>query len=107
MTGWTWLGIAIVAEVIATSALNASAGFTRAGPAAIAVAGYGVAFYCLSLALRTMPLGLAYAVWSGAGIVLLALIGWFAFRQALTLPQLAGLVLILAGIALMRLPALR
>lgn len=107
MTGWTWLGIAIAAEVIATSALNASAGFSRAIPAAIAVPGYVVAFYCLSMALRTVPLGLAYAIWSGAGIALLALIGWLAFRQSLTMTQIAGLVFILAGMMLMRLPIAR
>lgn len=87
MTGWTWLGIAIAAEVIATSALNASAGFSRTVPTAIAVSGYVVAFYCLSIALRSIPLGLAYAIWSGAGIALLALIGWLAFRQSLTIWQ--------------------
>lgn len=104
MTGWTWLGIAIAAEVIATSALNASAGFSRAIPVAIAVPGYVVAFYCLSMALRTIPLGLAYAAWSGAGIALLALIGWLFFRQSLTMTQMLGLIFILAGIIVMRLP---
>jgi small multidrug resistance pump len=104
MNGWAWLGLAIAAEVIATSALNASAGFSRIIPAAIAVPGYVLAFYCLSMALRTIPLGLAYALWSGVGIALLALIGWLAFRQSLTAPQIAGLILILAGIMLIRLP---
>lgn len=107
MTGWSWLSLAIIAEVIATSALNASAGFSRAAPAAVAIPGYVVAFICLSMALRTVPLGLAYAIWSGAGIALLALIGWLAFRQSLTTPQIAGLALILTGIALMRLPIVR
>ena len=104
MTGWLWLTLAIIAEVIATSALNASAGFTRVGPNILAVAGYVLAFYCLSVALRTVALGPAYAVWSGAGIMLLALIGWLVFKQALSARQLAGLVLILTGILLMRAP---
>lgn len=104
MTGWLWLTLAIVAEVVATSALNASASFTRLGPSVLAVSGYMLAFYCLSVALRTVALGPAYAVWSGAGIMLLALIGWLIFKQELTARQLAGLVLILTGILLMRAP---
>ena len=74
--------IAIACEVVATSALKATEGFTRFWPAVVTVAGYGVAFYFLSLTLRTMPVGIVYAIWSGAGIVLIAAIGWIWFRQS-------------------------
>ncbi|MCC7272698.1 MAG: multidrug efflux SMR transporter [Alphaproteobacteria bacterium] len=101
--GYFHLAVAIVAEIVATSALKASDGFTRHWPAALSVAGYVVAFYFLSLALRSIPLGIAYALWSGVGIVLLAAIGWFWYRQALDGPALAGLALILAGILVIKL----
>lgn len=104
MNGWTWLALAIMAEVAATSALNASNGFARPVPAIVAVIGYVAAFYCLSLTLRSVPLALAYAIWSGVGIMALALIGWLLFRQPLTVQQAVGLILIVGGIALMRLP---
>ena len=91
------LAIAIVAEVIATSALKASEGFSRLGPSLVVVAGYGTAFYFLSLTLRTIPVGIAYAIWSGAGIVLIAAAGWVFYRQALDLPAIIGLALIIAG----------
>lgn len=100
MTNWTILALAIVAEVIATTALKASEGFTRLGPSLVVVAGYGCAFYALSLALRTIPLGLAYAVWSGVGILLLAVIGWLVFKQPLSLVQAGGIVCIVVGILL-------
>lgn len=104
MHGYAWLSLAIVAEIVATSALNASNGFTRIVPASLAVIGYGCAFYALSLALRSVPLGLAYAIWSGVGIAALALIGWLAFRQSMTVQQICALILILAGIMLMHIP---
>ena len=75
MNGYTSLALAIVAEVVATSALQASAGFTRPGPSVLVVLGYGVAFYCLSITLRTVPMGVAYALWSGLGIVLITASG--------------------------------
>lgn len=102
MNNWAILALAIIAEVIATSALKASEGFTRILPSVIVVVGYGCAFYALSLALRTIPLGVAYAVWSGVGILLLAIIGWLIFRQPLGLLQLSGLALIIGGILLIR-----
>lgn len=71
--------IAILAETAATSALKASAGFTRPWPSIIVVLGYGISFYCLSLTLRTMPVGVAYAIWSGIGIVLISLLAWLLF----------------------------
>ena len=96
---WIYLMIAILAEVIATSALTASDGFTRPWPSIIVVLGYGASFYFLSLTLRVMPVGIVYAVWSGVGIVLISLIGWIIFRQSLDLPAMIGIALILAGVA--------
>ena len=99
---WLFLALAIVSEVIATSALKASAGFTRVGPSALVVIGYGIAFYMLAQTLKTIPMGVAYAVWSGAGIVLITLVGYFFFKQRLDLPALAGIALILAGVVVMQ-----
>lgn len=101
--GYLYLGIAIVAEVIATSALKASEGFTRTGPSLIVAIGYGIAFYFLSLVLKTMPMGVAYAIWSGVGIVLIAAIGWALMKQPLDLPALLGIGLIVAGVAVIQL----
>lgn len=92
------LAIAVVAEVIATSALKASDGFTRMGPAIVTTIGYGIAFYFLALTLRTMPVGIAYAIWSGIGIVLISLVGLFWYRQALDAPAVLGLGIIIAGV---------
>ncbi|KAA2211817.1 SMR family transporter [Teichococcus oryzae] len=103
MNAYAALGIAIVAEVIATSALKASDGFSRLWPSLVVVAGYAVAFFFLSVTLRTVPTGIAYAIWSGAGIVLISAIGWIWFRQALDLPALIGLGLIVAGVAVVNL----
>jgi small multidrug resistance pump len=100
---WLYLAIAIVAEVFATSALKASEGFTRAMPSTLVVVGYGIAFYMLSLTLRTIPMGVVYAIWSGAGIVLITLVGYFMFRQRLDLPALVGIGLIVAGVLVMQL----
>jgi small multidrug resistance pump len=97
--GYVYLGIAIVAEVIGTSTLKASDGFTRLLPSLITVGTYACAFYFLSLTLRTIPVGIAYAIWSGIGIVLIALIGVFWFRQPLDLAAVIGLGLIIAGVA--------
>lgn len=101
--GYVYLLIAIVCEVVATSTLKASDGFTRLWPSIVTIAGYGTAFYCLSLTLRTVPVGIAYAIWSGAGIVLIAAIGWFLYRQPLDLPALVGIALILAGVLVVQL----
>lgn len=100
---YLYLGIAIVAEVIATSFLRQSAGFTRLVPTLVMATGYGVAFYCLSLALRDIPTGIAYAIWSGVGIVLIALIAWIAQGQRLDAPAMAGIGLIMAGVLVMNL----
>jgi small multidrug resistance pump len=99
---WLYLAIAIVAEVIATSALKASNGFTRIGPVLILIAGYGVAFFLLSQTLKTIPVGIAYAIWSGVGIVLVTLIGFFLYKQKLDLPALIGIGLIILGVVIMQ-----
>ena len=89
--------LAIAAEVVATSALKASENFTRPLPSILVVAGYGVAFSCLSMTLRTLPLGVAYAIWSGVGTALVAMVGWLLYRQHLDLPAILGIALIIAG----------
>ena len=101
--GLVYLSLAIVFEVIATSTLQASHGFTKPLPSLITIAGYAVAFYCLSLTLRTIPVGIAYAIWSGVGIVLIAAIGWVLYRQQLDMPALAGIALIIAGVLVINL----
>ena len=101
--GCLYLGIAVAAEVIATSALKASDGFTRPLPTVIVALGYGVAFYFLSLVLKTVPVGVAYAIWSGAGIVLIGLIGWLVLKQPLDVPAMLGMGLIIAGVAVIQL----
>ncbi len=97
------LGIAIVAEVIATTALKAADGFSRPGPSVVVVLGYAIAFTCLSLTLKALPTGIAYAIWSGVGIVLVSALGWIVHRQALDLPALIGLGLIIAGVLVVNL----
>ncbi|MBN3817839.1 multidrug efflux SMR transporter [Paraburkholderia sp. Se-20369] len=103
LPGYAWLAIAIVAEVIGTSALRAADGFTRLGPSLLVVAGYATAFYCLSLTLRTMPVGIIYAVWSGAGIVLITLVAMLLYRQVPDVPAVVGLSLIVAGVVVLNL----
>ena len=100
---YVYLTIAIAFEVVATSALKASEGFTRLGPSVVTVVGYAFAFYLLALTLRTMPVGIVYAVWSGAGIVLITAIGWLYFRQSIDAPGLIGIGLILAGVLVVNL----
>ena len=103
MSNWVYLAVAIVAEVIATSALKASEGFSRLMPSLVVVGGYGIAFFCLSLTLRTIPVGIVYAIWSGVGIVLIALAGYFVFGQVLDAPALIGMGLIVAGVLVVNL----
>jgi multidrug transporter EmrE-like cation transporter len=103
MTGLIYLGIAIVGEVIATSFLRAAAGFTQLVPSIVVVVGYGVTFYFFSLALQTIPVGIGYAIWSGAGIVLISIIAYFAYGQTLDLPALIGIGLIMAGVLVINL----
>ncbi len=95
--------IAIVAEVTATSALKQSDGFTRPGPRLVTIAGYAIAFYCLSLTLRTVPTGIAYAIWSGIGIVLVTAVAWLWHGQRLDAAAIVGMALIVAGVLVMNL----
>ncbi|GIK99548.1 MAG: multidrug transporter [Alphaproteobacteria bacterium] len=92
------LGTAIVAEVVATSALARSESFSRLGPSIVTVLGYAAAFWFLSFPLRALPTGVVYAIWSGLGIVLITGVSWIWFKQALDLPAIVGLALILAGV---------
>ena len=103
MSGYVWLAIAIVAEVIGTSALRASEGFSRLWPSLVVLAGYGVAFYCLSLTLKSLPVGIAYAIWSGVGIVLITLVALVVYRQVPDVAAIAGLGLIVAGVVVLNL----
>jgi small multidrug resistance pump len=103
MRQWIFLSVAIISEVIATSALKASDGFSRLLPSLIVIAGYVVAFYFLSLVLRSIPVGVAYAVWSGAGVALITVIAWVLFRQPLDIPAIVGLLLIIAGVVVLNL----
>lgn len=98
MRHWVFLGVAIVSEVIGTSALKASEGFTRLAPSLVVIVGYAAAFYFLSITLKTIPVGVAYAIWSGVGVALTALIGWIFFGQTLDTPAVIGLSLIVAGV---------
>ncbi|HEY9380262.1 MAG TPA: SMR family transporter, partial [Burkholderiales bacterium] len=100
---WILLAVAIVSEVIGTSALKASEGFSRLWPSAIVIVSYTAAFYFLSLTLKTLPVGVAYAIWSGVGIVLIALIAWGLYGQALDLPAIIGMMLIVAGVVVLNL----
>ena len=103
MKSWLFLTLAIAAEVTATSALNASEGFSRLQPSLIVVLGYGIAFYLLSLTLRSIPVGMAYAIWSGLGTALIALAGWWLYGQRLDAAALIGIALIVAGVLVMNL----
>lgn len=101
MNPYLILALTIIAEVIATSSLKASAGFTKLWPSVIVILGYGSAFYGLSLVLKTIPVGIAYAIWSGAGTALVALVGWAIYRQALDAAAVLGIGLIIAGVVVL------
>ena len=103
MKSWLFLAIAICGEVVATSALKSSQGFTRLVPSLIVAAGYAIAFYFLSLVLRTIPVGIAYAVWSGLGIVLVTAIAWVLHGQKLDAWAFVGIGLIVGGVAVLNL----
>ena len=100
---YIFLSLAILSEVIATTLLTASAGFAKPVPALLSLIGYGAAFYWLALTLRTMPVGIAYGIWSGVGIILISAIGMVWFRQTLDMPAVVGLVLIIAGVLIINL----
>lgn len=103
MNPWLLLTGAIACEVVATSALKASAGFTRLAPSLLVAVGYSAAFWLLSLTLRSIPVGMAYAIWSGLGTVLIALVGWWLYGQRLDAAAVAGMALIVAGVLVMNL----
>jgi small multidrug resistance pump len=100
---YLYLTFAIIAEVIATSSLRATEEFTKPLPTLIMVAGYGVAFYFMTLALRSLPLGITYAVWSGLGIVLISIIGIIFYNEKLDLAATFGMGLIILGVMVIHL----
>ncbi len=101
MKYWLFLLIAILSEVAATSALKASAGFTRLLPSLIVIVGYGISFYAMSLALEAIPVGIAYAIWSGIGIVLITVIAWILYGQQLDGWAWLGIGFILIGVVIL------
>ena len=103
MLQWLYLSVAIAAEVTGTSFLKSSEGFTRPGPSAVVVVAYVVSFYFLSLTLKSMPVGIAYAVWAGIGVALITLIGWIFFAQSLDGAAIVGIALIVAGVIVINL----
>lgn len=98
---WFYLSIAIVAEIIATTALKSTQGFSRLWPSLLTLGGYSIAFFFLSLSLRSIPVGIAYAVWSGVGIVAISLIGIVLFKQHLDTAAWLGIGLIIAGVVVL------
>jgi len=103
MMTYAYLAMAITIEVIATSALKASEGFTRLGPSVLTVVGYCLSIFLLSLTLKVLPTGIAYALWSGIGIVLISAVSWIWFKQALDTPAIIGLSLIVLGVVVVNL----
>ena len=103
MNAWITLSLAIAAEVVATSALKSSEGFTRLWPSVLVVLGYGLAIYLLSHVLKAIPVGVAYAIWSGLGVVLITLVAWLVHGQRLDLPGMIGMGLIVAGVVVLNL----
>ncbi len=100
---YTYLTIAILTEVIATTALKASENFTRLIPSLIVIFGYAVAFYCMTLVIRTIPVGITYAIWSGAGIVLITLLSALLYQQIPDWPAVFGMTLIVSGVVVIHL----
>ena len=95
---YLFLAMAIIAEVAATSALKASDEFTQIIPTMIVIVGYAAAFYFMTLVLRVLPIGITYAIWSGLGIVLLTVVGFLFYKQALNIPTIIGIGLIISGV---------
>ena len=100
---YAYLLIAILSEVLATSMLKASDGFTKLIPSIVTFIGYSVSFYFLSMVLKYIPIGISYAIWSGLGIVLISIVGLLAFKQELDLPGIFGMVLIISGVIVIHL----
>lgn len=103
MNHWVAIALAIIAEVIATSALKASEEFTKLMPSLLVVAGYGLAFYFMTISLRVIPLGIMYAIWSGLGIVMISIIGWVMYKQSLDFAAMLGIGMIVAGVLVIHL----
>lgn len=103
MNGWWLLLLAIISEVIGSTALKASQGFTKLLPSVVVVLGYGLAFYFLSLTLKTIPLNTAYAVWSGLGTALIAVLGWLVLKEPMNGAIALGIVLIVVGVVVLNL----
>ena len=100
---YLYLGLAIVSEVVATVLLKRSEGFTKLGPALLSLTGYAISLVLLSLTLRTIPTGVAYAIWSGLGVVLIAILSFFVNDESIDKAGIAGLVLIVAGVVVLQL----
>ena len=103
MNAWMYLAIAIVPEVVATSAMKMTDGFTRPLPSLVTALGYMLAFYMLSLTLREVPVGVAYAIWSGVGVVLVSLVAWQLYGQKLDAPAILGMTMIIGGVLVLNL----
>ena len=103
MNGWALLLLAIVSEVIGSMGLKASQGFSKLLPSLVVVLGYGLAFYFLSLSLKTIPLNIAYAIWSGLGTALIALLGWWVLKEPMNGAIALGILLIIAGAVVLNL----
>ena len=100
---WIFLSVAILSEVVATSSMKLTEGFTRLGPSLITAVGYMISFYMLSLTLRHVPVGVVYAIWSGVGIVLVSLVAWQLYGQKLDLPAIIGIGMIMGGVLVLNL----
>jgi small multidrug resistance pump len=98
MNHWLALAIAIVAEVIATSTMKATNEFTRFWPSVVVILGYGTGFYFMTISMRVLPIGIMYALWSGVGILVVSIMGWVIYRQALDIPAIIGMSFIIAGV---------
>lgn len=103
MTGYLYLGIAIAAEVIATTSMKSLAGFSKPLPLALVICGYGLSFWMLALVVKSIPVGIAYAIWAGLGIVLVSIAAALIYGQKLDLPAIAGMTLIVAGVVVIQL----
>ena len=103
MNNWVYLGLAIFSEVVATASLKSTEGFTRLVPSIVVLVGYSAAFYFLSLTLDTIPIGVAYAVWSGVGVATITLVSFVLYDQNIDAAGLIGIGLIVTGVVVLRL----
>ncbi|WP_036281307.1 multidrug efflux SMR transporter [Methylocystis sp. ATCC 49242] len=99
---WLYLSIAILSEVVGTTALRAAEGFRNPLPTLVVAVGYGTSFYFLSLTLESIPMGVAYAIWSGVGVALISIAGWQLYQQALSSVELFGIALICVGVVILK-----